>query len=455
VAQYLDPSYPPFDLVIFDEASQIPVWDAVGAIARGSQVVIVGDPRQLPPTAFFERGDDEQAEGDDEQASSVDLESILDETIATGMPRLSLEWHYRSRHESLIAFSNSRYYESRLITFPSPMTRDTAVRLVNVNGIYDRGGSQTNKQEAEAVVRRIVEHFAQDDPSLRAPTMGVVTFNANQMRLINELLTNELIKRPELEERIAAQGDERLFVKNLENVQGDERDIILFSLTYGRDAAGRSSMNFGPINKIGGERRLNVAITRARVAVEIYTSLRPEDIDLSRTRAKGVVDLKAYLEFALRGPSALTREAAPTGRDPDSPFEIEVISALRDAGWEVHPQVGCGGYRVDIGVVDRDAPGVYVLGVECDGASYHSMACARDRDRLRQAVLEGLGWKLVRVWSTDWWTNPTKSKAVLLEAVQCAQDAADRLRPSAPHSRAPEDGKIEIASSENANSIPD
>lgn len=452
VAQYLDPSYPPFDLVIFDEASQIPVWDAVGAIARGRQAVIVGDPKQLPPTAFFEKGDDEQAEAVDEQASSIDLESILDEALATGMPRLSLEWHYRSRHESLIAFSNARYYESRLITFPSPVTRDTAVRLVDVNGIYDRGGSQTNKLEAEAVVQRIIEHFAQDDPTLRAATMGVVTFNANQMRLINELLTNELIKRPEIEERIAAQGDERLFVKNLENVQGDERDIILFSLTYGRDAAGRSSMNFGPINKTGGERRLNVAITRARVAVEIYASLRPEDIDLSRTRAKGVVDLKAYLEFALRGPSALAREAAPTGRDPDSPFEVEVISALRNAGWEVHPQVGCSGYRVDIGVVDRGAPGAYVLGVECDGASYHSMACARDRDRLRQAVLEGLGWKLVRVWSTDWWSNRAKSEQVLIEAVQRAQDAADNARSSEMPGSATEDDQTEIALSETATS---
>ncbi len=428
VAQYLDASHPQFDLVIFDEASQIPVWDAVGVIARGKQVIVVGDPKQLPPTAFFDRGDSDDGVDVPDDAAPKDLESILDECMATGMSRLSLNWHYRSRHESLIAFSNQHYYESRLITFPSPVTKDSSVKLVPMSGTYDRGASRTNKVEAEAVVKRVIAHFDSPDPAVRKQTIGVVTFNATQMRLIDELLNAELVKRPDIEERMATHDDERLFIKNLENVQGDERDIILFSTTFGRDSSNRPSMNFGPINQSGGERRLNVAVTRARQQVEIFSSLRPEDIDLSKTRAAGVADLKAYLDFALRGPAALASQASFTGRDPDSPFEIEVIDTIREAGWEAHPQVGCSGYRIDIGVVDKGAPGAYLAGVECDGATYHSMASARDRDRLRQSVLEGLGWTIRRVWSTDWWMDRGRCKKELIAALEQLQREVDASR---------------------------
>lgn len=430
VAQYLDPAHPAFDLVIFDESSQITVWDAVGAIARGKQAILAGDAKQLPPSAFFERGgsDDEDNVDGDDAGAPIDLESILDECIASGMPQLSLDWHYRSKHESLIAFSNHRYYESRLVTFPSPVTQDHSVRLIPVNGIYGRGTTGTNEKEADAVVKRLVEHFQQADPHARAKTMGVVTFNSQQARLIEQRLDAKLRTIPGIEERMAEHGSERPFVKNLENVQGDERDIILFSTTFGEDAAGRRSLNFGPINNSGGERRLNVAITRARELVEIYTSLRPEDIDLTKTRAAGVRDLKAYLDYALRGPGAIVAESTPTGREPDSPFEREVIQVIRDAGWEVHPQVGCSGFRIDIGVVDQGAPGRYLLGVECDGATYHSMACARDRDRLRQSVLEDLGWNLTRIWSTDWWTNRSHTVDELLKDVRRAQCSADESR---------------------------
>lgn len=430
VAQYLDASHPQFDLVIFDEASQIPVWDAVGVIARGKQVIVVGDPKQLPPTAFFDRGDSDDGVDTPDDAVPKDLESILDECLATGMSRLSLNWHYRSRHESLIAFSNQHYYESRLITFPSPVTKDSSVKLVPISGIYDRGASRTNKAEAEAVVKRVVAHLDSPDPIVRKQTIGVVTFNSTQMRLIDDLLNKELAQRPELEARIAAHEDERLFIKNLENVQGDERDIILFSTTFGRDSAGRPSMNFGPINQSGGERRLNVAVTRARQQVEIYSSLRPEDIDLSKTRAAGVADLKAYLDFALRGTAALAAQASFTGRDPDSPFEIEVIETIREAGWDAHPQVGCSGYRIDIGVVDQGAAGAYLAGVECDGATYHGMASARDRDRLRQSVLEGLGWTIQRVWSTDWWMDRSRCKKELIAALTKLQSDANSARMS-------------------------
>lgn len=403
VAQYLDAAHSSFDVVVFDEASQILVWDAVGAIARGKQLVVVGDPKQLPPTSFFARADDDDSSDDSENSATKDLESILDECMGAGLPTLRLEWHYRSRHESLITFSNKRYYDSRLITFPSPVTHDKAVRLEMVSGIYDRGGSRTNRAEADAVVQAVIQHFS--DEARRKLTLGIVTFSQPQQRLIETLLDEELRKSPELEQRIAEHGDEKFFVKNLENVQGDERDLILFSIAYGKDAAGRMAMNFGPLNKEGGHRRLNVAITRARIGVTIFSSIKPEDIDLSRTRATGVIDLKNYLAFAQSGARAMVEQAIPTGHELDSPFEVEVIRALRDKGWIVHPQVGCSGYRLDIAVVHPNEPGTYLLGVECDGASYHSMPTARDRDRLRQLVLEGLGWKLHRIWSTDWWTD--------------------------------------------------
>jgi superfamily I DNA and/or RNA helicase/very-short-patch-repair endonuclease len=423
VAQYLDAAHSSFDVVVFDEASQILVWDAVGAIARGKQLVVVGDPKQLPPTSFFARSDNEDDAGMDgcENGPVKDLESILDECMGAGLPTLRLEWHYRSRHESLITFSNQRYYDSRLITFPSPVTHDRGVRLEMVSGIYDRGATRTNRAEADAIVKAIAEHFSDDER--RKLTMGIVTFNQTQQRLIETLLDEELRKSPELELRIAEHGSEKLFIKNLENVQGDERDLILFSIAYGKDAAGRMAMNFGPLNKEGGHRRLNVAITRARVGVTIFSSIKPEDIDLSRTRSSGVIDLKNYLEFAQKGARALVEQALPTGLEPDSPFESEVIRALRDKGWIVHPQVGCSGYRLDIGVVHPHKLGTYLMGIECDGATYHSLPTARDRDRLRQLVLEGLGWKLHRIWSTDWWTDHEREIEKLEQALNAQLSA--------------------------------
>lgn len=402
VAQYLDPAHAQFDVVVFDEASQIPVWDAVGAIARGRQLVCVGDPKQLPPTNFFNRVDD--AEDGVGEENIQDLESILDECLSIGMPKLSLKWHYRSRNESLITFSNITYYNNELVTFPSPTTRDNGVRFEAVQGVYDRGGSRTNRAEADAIVAAIDTHFSH--PKTRSLTLGVVTFNQAQQNLIEKLLDARRRISAALDQAIAAATQEPLFIKNIENVQGDERDVIYFSITYGPDAAGKLNMNFGPLNLEGGHRRLNVAVSRARQNVVIFSTLLPEQIDLSKVRAAGVRDLKNYLEFALRGSRALVEQVLPAGAEPDSPFEREVIAALRSRGWVVHPQVGVSGYRIDIGIVDPRAPERYLLGVECDGRTYHSGATARDRDRLRQHVLEGLGWKLFRIWSTDWWLNP-------------------------------------------------
>ncbi|QOL49022.1 DUF3320 domain-containing protein [Massilia litorea] len=413
VAQYLDAGHAQFDVVIFDEASQIPVWDAVGAIARGRQLVCVGDPKQLPPTSFFSKVD--EGEGDTGEELQ-DLESILDECLGIGMPQLTLQWHYRSRHESLITFSNVTYYDNALVTFPSPYTADTGVRFQRVHGVYDRGGSRTNRAEADAIVKAIEAHYL--DAARRRQSVGVVTFNQAQQNLVERLLDERRRASPQLDAALAQASAEPLFIKNLENVQGDERDIIYFSITYGPDAAGKVSLNFGPLNLEGGHRRLNVAVSRARQQVVVYSTLMPEQIDLSRVRASGVRDLKHYLEFAIRGPRALAEQRIPTGREPDSPFERQVIALLRERGWEAHPQVGVSGFRIDIGVVDPRAPGRYLLGVECDGASYHSAASARDRDRLRQHVLEGLGWELHRIWSTDWWINPEEPARRLIARLE-------------------------------------
>lgn len=401
IAQFLSAKSAAFDVVVFDEASQIPVWEAIGAIARGRQVVMVGDPKQLPPTAFFDRAETgEDGNGDVES----DLESILDECLGANLPSHNLSWHYRSRHESLIAFSNHRYYEGGLITFPSPVTDDQAVSLHLVaDGVYEKGGARINKAEAKALVAHLVGRLK--DPAFPAArhTVGVVTFNSEQQRLIEDLLDEERRKSPEIELHFAENAVEPVFVKNLENVQGDERDVMYFSLTYGPDLTGAVSMNFGPMNRNGGERRLNVAITRARHQLCVFSSLRAEQFDLSRTAALGVRDLKHFLEFAERGPRALAEAVKGSVGEHESPFEHAVARELAVRGWQVLPQIGVSSFRIDLGVVDPDAPGRFLAGIECDGATYHRSATARDRDKLRELVLRGLGWQIIRIWSTDWW----------------------------------------------------
>jgi very-short-patch-repair endonuclease len=403
IAQYLSTDTAPFDIVVFDEASQIPVWDAIGAIARGKQVVMVGDPKQLPPTSFFDRA---EADGDEDADIEPDLESILDECLGANLPTQNLSWHYRSRHESLIAFSNNRYYGGGLITFPSPVTDDRAVSFQLVrDGVYEKGGARINKPEAKALVKHIITRLKNQDFKTSGLTIGVVTFNSEQQKLIEDLLDDERRKSPSIERYFSENLTEPIFVKNLESVQGDERDIMYFSITYGPDPAGKVSMNFGPMNQDGGDRRLNVAVTRSRHELLVFSSLNPEQIDLSRTQAAGVRDLKHFMEFAERGPKAMAEAIYGTIGDYDSPFEQSVAEALGRKGWQVHPQVGVSNFRIDIGVVDPDLPGRYLAGVECDGATYHRSATARDRDKLREQVLRGLGWKILRIWSTDWWVD--------------------------------------------------
>ncbi|MEO6994613.1 MAG: DUF4011 domain-containing protein [Lacunisphaera sp.] len=430
VAQYLEASHESFDVVIFDEASQIPVWDAIGAIARGKQLIVVGDPKQLPPTNFFNSSGDEEDDLTPEEHK--DLESILDELMTNGLRHKRLQWHYRSRHESLITFSNRQYYENDLLTFPSPDAGHGGVRFKYLpEARYDKGKSRTNRGEAVALVDDLVARLLKTDGPRRS--YGVVTFSQAQQKLVEDLLDQKRREHPEIERHFGDEPPvegEPVFVKNLESVQGDERDVIMFSICYGPDETGKISMNFGPLNRDGGERRLNVAVTRAKHEVLVYSGLHADQIDLTRTRAKGVRDLKYFLDYADRGPKALAAATTASGQvEADSEFEKMIADRIRKAGYEVHHQVGCSGYRIDLAVVDPTAPGRYLLGIECDGATYQRAATARDRDKLRQLILEGLGWKLHRIWSTDWWHDAGKEMDLLTATLKTIIDSKAHGKP--------------------------
>lgn len=409
IAQYLPPEQALFDVVIFDEASQITTWDAIGAIARGRQTIIVGDPKQLPPTNFFGR-DDSDEENEELEDYDRDLESILDEATVSGLPLLQLNWHYRSQHESLISFSNWNYYDNKLITFPSTVTEDRAVSLKHLpHAIYDRGKSRTNKLEAETLVADAVQRMKSwlILPEDERPTLGVITFNSQQQTLIQDLFDQSLREAPELEWFFDDARIEPTIVKNLENVQGDERDVMLFSITNGPDAArrevGHVSLNFGALNRQGGERRLNVAVTRARQELIVYVSFLPDQLKAERTTYQGVRDLKAFLEYAQKGTSIRSANSVEAEHEFESPFEEAVATALMAKGWQVIPQVGVSAFRVDLGIVHPDQPGTFLAGIECDGAAYHRAATARDRDKIREQVLRNLDWEILRIWSPDWW----------------------------------------------------
>jgi very-short-patch-repair endonuclease len=422
IAQFLPPGSIEFDVVIFDEASQICPEDAIGAISRGNQLIVAGDSKQLPPTTFFQVTDIDFNVQDEDLVA--DLESVLDECNTINMPNLMLRWHYRSRDESLITFSNRHFYGNNLNTFPRAYYegKDFGVSFEYVeSGVYDRGRSRKNKKEAQYVAKKVMEH-ARKFPNL---SLGVVAFNQpQQMAILDEI---ERLRREniELEFFFDENRDEHFFVKNLETVQGDERDVIYLSVGYGKDESGHMTMNFGPLNQEGGHRRLNVAITRARERVVVFSSILPEDMDLSKTESRGVKLLKNYLEFAIKGVSSFREESEfYPETEFGSPFEEAVYEALTEKGLQLHKQVGCSGFRIDLAVVDEQKPGRYILGIECDGAMYHSSKTARDRDRLRQEVLERLGWRIHHVWSTDWVRNPKREIERILNAVAKAKEEA-------------------------------
>jgi hypothetical protein len=405
-----------FDVVVFDEASQLLPEDAIGAIYRGKQLVVTGDNQQLPPTTFFSQlaGADDLTASDDEPL----FESVLDTALAAGLPRRSLRWHYRSRHEGLIAFANETFYDGKLITFPGPQLGGTArsVRLEHVaDGAYDRGGRRDNRREAQVVVQRVLAHF-QKSPSR---TLGVIALSYPQMEAIQDELERQLERRPDLERHFDGDRLGGFFVKNLETVQGDERDVIILSIGYGRDEAGKLVLNFGPLNRVGGERRLNVAVTRAREELLVVSSIRARDIELSGSSSAGLTHLRKYLDFAERGLEALGAAAAVSL--PPTPLHEDVQRALAQHGYESVPYVGCGAVRIDLGVRSPDDPETLLLGIEFDGPGYAQAGVARDRDRLRPEVLASLGWRLHHLWAADWLHRRDEELARLLEALKAAR----------------------------------
>ncbi len=396
VAQYIDPSFKKFDLVIFDEASQLPTSEAVGAIARGENVIVVGDPKQLPPTSFFVAN-----QFDEENYEMEDMESVLDDCLALNLPQRHLSWHYRSRHESLIAFSNNQYYENKLYTFPSPCDMVSHVTYVPVEGVYDKRATRQNRREAECVVEEIVRRLRSEE--LRKDSIGVVTFSVAQQNLVDDLLSEAFQKEPELI-ALAESMSEPIIIKNLENVQGDERDVILFSVGYGPDKDGKVSMNFGPLNNEGGWRRLNVAITRSRKEMIVFAVLRPEQIDLSRTTAEGVIGLKGFLEFAMRGKNTLIARNGQT-KPRDNALEKMIAADIEKIGFRTKCDIGASEYKIDIGVIHPERPDEYIMGIMCDGTTYKEAQTARDRNILQPDVLKGLGWNIMRVYIMDYLDN--------------------------------------------------
>lgn len=416
VAQFLEPGRLHFDIVVMDEASQLRPEQAIGAVARGTQLVVVGDPKQLPPTSFFSKnGSAADGDGDGDGLGptvAAEAESILDVCMSHFQPVRTLSWHYRSRHHSLIAFSNEHFYRRKLVVFPSPYPKSKSLGLryhYVADGVYE---NQMNEVEARRVADAVVEHILhRPDDSL-----GVVTLNIKQRDLLSELVDERLRSLPqaaEFHEKWAQEGMD-LFIKNLENVQGDERDCIIISTTFGRPAGAKVvRQTFGPITREGGWRRLNVLFTRARKSVVVLSSMRPEDIVVDSQTPAGTRALRNYLEFARTGVMPVELE---TGLPPDSDFEVAVMDILRSKNYEVTPQLGVAGFRIDIGVKHPIHRSGYLAAIECDGASYHTGVSVRDRDRIRQEILESLGWKgrIWRIWSTDWFRNPLAETERLL-----------------------------------------
>lgn len=408
VAQYLSLNQDKFDLVIFDEASQMPTSEAIGAIARGKALVVVGDPKQMPPTSFFA-----SASVYEDEAYIDDMESILEDCRTLEIPSLQLNWHYRSQHESLIAFSNNEYYDGSLITFPSIDDKMTKVKYVPVDGIYDKGGKRSNKAEAEAIVKEITRRLS--DPYMNRKSIGVIAFSVVQQNLIEDILQECLETDKSLREAADAMY-EPIFVKNLENVQGDERDVILFSIGYGPDKTGNVSMNFGPLNNKGGERRLNVAVSRARQEMMVFSTLRSSQIDLRRTSARGVEGLKHFLEYAEQ--QILVQAENSAGSTADSLIAGQIADAVCNRGYVATVNVGRSQFKVDVAISTQDQPDVYQLGILLDGEGYHHTQTTRDREIVQTSVLGNLHWQVMRVWSVDWFNNPERVIDRIIERME-------------------------------------
>jgi superfamily I DNA and/or RNA helicase/KaiC/GvpD/RAD55 family RecA-like ATPase len=415
VSQYLPPNQVEFDVLIVDEASQLRPEEALGSIARVNQIVIVGDPKQLPPTSFF----DSMNKNEDEDTVASESESILDICLNLYKPIRQLRWHYRSQHESLIDFSNQQFYDGNLIVFPSPSSKNNEELGVKYHYI-ENSAYQSSRNKVEAKI--IVEHLEKQMKNYPDKSIGIGTFNSTQRDLIQDMVDEREKESPIISNYIAkwSKTSEAFFIKNLENLQGDERDVILISTTFGKDKdTGRVYQRFGPINSDTGWRRLNVLFTRSKQKMEIFTSMKSSDIIISETSSRGVRALKAFLNYLEKGVVSELPEI--TNRDFDSEFEISVYNILKDCGFECVPQVGVAGYFIDLAVSAIKNPTDFVLAIECDGATYHSSKSARDRDRLKQDVLETLGWNVYRIWSVDWYKNRENEISKLIKIVKEAQ----------------------------------
>ena len=413
-AQYLQAENDLFDIVIFDEASQLPTCKAVGVLARAKNAVIVGDPNQMPPTSFFAGN-----MVDEDNLDIEDLDSILDDCLALGMPSAYLRWHYRSRHESLIAFSNQEFYENSMLTFPSVNDRERRVRMRKIDGFFDRGKTRVNVNEAKAIVEEIKRRY--QDPELRKQSIGVVTFNISQQTLIEDMLQEEYQKDVKFDQW-ANMGEESLFVKNLENVQGDERDIILFSVAFGPNAEGKMSLNFGPLNKNGGWKRLNVAVSRARSEMVVFTSMTADMINLKRTKAKGVEALRDFLEFAQKG--QLQSKNIEKNMEERQGIMEHICQMLNEHGYKYQRSVGHSKFKIDIAVMNPYKEEEYLLGIMLDGESYRQSSNTKDREVAQISVLKGLGWDIYRIWTLDWWDNKEKELKKLIDCLDYKKDAA-------------------------------
>jgi hypothetical protein len=427
IAQFLEVDKHSFDAVIFDEASQLPTCEAVGALARGKSAIIAGDQEQMPPTNFFSADISSFDDKEEMETPVDDLESLLDDSIALGLPRRRLNCHYRSHYESLIAFSNNRFYDDSLLTFPSPSHEGSAVRFVKVAGNYQRGKG-TNPNEAKAVYEEIVRRIS--DPELSKLSIGVVTFNGNQSSLIQDLLEDYLIKNPAINSR---PGGEEILVKNLENVQGDERDVILFDVTYGPDKAGVMGLNFGPLSRDKGERRLNVAVSRSREEMIVYSSVEPEQIAAERAKNEGADFLRSFLLFAKNGISSLSVKSESALRPTDG-FTIAdfIADDLRKKGYLVTTHYGASNFKIDVAVKNPENHDSYLLGIITDGGSYAEAPTCQDRNIVEPDMLKKLHWNLLPVWSIEYLDNP---EGVIDKIVGEIQKLADP--PAAPPASAP------------------
>jgi len=419
VSQILDADRQYFDFVIFDEASQILPEDAVPTILRGAKVVVAGDHNQLPPTTFFTSGDDDDDE-DADLLASEGFESLLD-LMNSFLPPWPLEWHCRSRDESLIAFSNHYIYADRLVTFPGPRTMPAVSHVL----VQQEPGKDGEEESSSAEVRKVVDLILNHATKRPTETLGVIAMGIKHARRVEAALDHAIEKRPDLEDFFDINRPDRFFVKNLERVQGDERDAIILTIGYGKDRAGKLPFRFGPLLNEGGRRRLNVAVTRARSRMTLVSSFSHLDMDLAKTRAgTGVELLRFYLQYAAtRGKQLGDRQATDY---PLNEFEADIFDALTAKGIPIIPQVGASHYRIDFVAKHPQRPGRLVLAIECDGATYHSAPTARDRDRLRQQHLAALGWKFHRIWSTDWFMRKSEEIERAWSAYESAVASANQ-----------------------------